>query len=117
MVRFLVPALLVISATAALGTLDFHRQQQAAPGLTPATYLDRQVTRLLAAVRTQGPAETYQISRMASALGDGGPSRITTQGVFSTIDRSVHGTKVKPDVGIGMCRVEGGRKSCSPFAD
>lgn len=121
MFRFLGAATLALAAASALVALDFDRERRSTPGLSLSAYLDHQRLRLqglLAPAAEAGPATGYDLSRMVNIDAVERTAGLSVGAdFFDTINRSVYGTKTKPTVGIGVCRVEGGRKTCSPFAD
>lgn len=118
MLRFLGAATLALAASSAIVALDFDRERKAAPDLSLSAYIDKQRLRLqdlLAPVEDGDPARAHDLSRMSDVESTSGST--PGDAFFGTINRTVNGTKSKPLIGVGMCRVEGGRKTCSPFAD
>lgn len=118
MLRFLGAATLVLAGASCLVAFDFDRERRATPDLSLGAYLDQQRLRLesfLAPLEEAAPAKGHDLSRMANieSTSSGPPGT----DFFGIINRTVYGTKTKPTIGIGMCRVEVGRKTCSPFAD
>ena len=121
MLRFFGAATLILAASTALAALDFDRQRQVTPDLTITAYLAQQranALALLVPAQDDPTAKSFELSRMSnidSIEHTSGTDAGAT--FFDTINRTIYGTKSKPTIGVGMCRVEGGRKTCSPFAD
>ncbi|MEY4696643.1 MAG: hypothetical protein RIT14_1071 [Pseudomonadota bacterium] len=118
MFRFLYAATVLLIVSTAMVAFDFDREQRAAPGLTAAAYAEHLGTRLMATVHSARAQSDYSLSRMPDTLGDieRTPGGAKSTKYLATLNQTVHGSKVAPRVGIGMCRQEGGRKTCSPFA-
>jgi len=121
MFRFLGAATLALAAASALIALDFDRERRATPALSLSAYLDQQRLRLqglLVPADGAAPAKGYDLSRMVTLDSVESTSGLPVGASFlETVNRSVYGAKTRPKVGTGVCRVEGGRKTCSPLTD